>query len=200
MTKIRNSKHIGCGTATAFRSFGLCILDLFRISNFGFWISIGLAVLATGGCGRSTGYTNASFYPDDVQSVYVEMFDNRSFRRGTEFTFSNALAKRIEAQTPYKIVSDRDRADSVISGQLVAVGESILTLERDLGRALEKEVVLTAVVNWKNLKTGRLMINNQNVTAVASYSEFQDQDFTYGSAVAANKLAQSVVQLMENQW
>ncbi|MEN6335298.1 MAG: LptE family protein [Phycisphaerales bacterium] len=159
-----------------------------------------MATLSTGGCGRSTGYTNASFYPDDVKSVYVEMFDNRSFRRGTEFTFSNALAKRIEAQTPYKIVSDRDRADSVISGQLVAVGESILTLERDLGRALEKEVILTAVVNWKDLKTGRLMINNQNVTAVASYSEFQGQDFTYGSAIAANKLAQDVVQLMENQW
>jgi hypothetical protein len=50
-------------------------------------------------------------------------------------------------------------------------------------------VLLTAVVNWKNLKTGRLMLNNQNVTATASFSEFQSQDFTYASAVAANKLA-----------
>jgi len=156
--------------------------------------------LAVAGCAGSSGYSNASLYPDDVESVYLEMFDNRSFRRGAEFTFSNALAKRIEAQTPYKIVSDRDRADSVMSGELVTVGESILTLERDLGRALEKEVVLTAVVNWKNLKTGRLMINNRTVTAAASYSEFQDQDFTYGSAVAANKLAENVVELMENQW
>jgi len=152
------------------------------------------------GCGHSTGYSNASLFPDDVESVYVEMFDNRSFRRGTEFTFSNALAKRIEVETPYKIVSDRDRADSVLSGQLLSVGESILTLERELGRAMEKEVILTAVVNWKSLKTGRLMINNRTVTAVASYSAFQGQDFTYGSAVAANKLAQNVVQLMENQW
>lgn len=128
------------------------------------------------------------------------MFDNRSFRRGTEFTFSNALAKRIEMETPYKIVSNRDHADSVMGGQLVAISESILTLERELGKALEKEVVLTAVVNWKSLKTGRLMINNQAVTAAASYSEFQGQDFTYASAVAANKLAQEVVQLMENPW
>lgn len=162
------------------------------------WLA--MTALLLPGCGRSTGYSNASLFPDDVKSVYVEMFDNRSFRRGAEFTFSNALAKQIESETPYKIVSDRDRADSVISGQLVAVGESILTLERELGRAMEKEVVLTAVVNWKSLKTGRLMINNQTVTAAASYSEFQGQDFTYGSAVAANKLAQSVVQLMENQW
>ncbi len=163
-------------------------------------LTVLLCVLGVGGCGGSTGYSNASLFPDDIENVYVEMFDNRSFRRGQEYTFSNALAKRIEAETPYKIVSDRDRADSVISGQLVTVGESILTLERELGRALEKEVVITAVVNWKSLKTGRLMINNQTVTAAASYSEFQGQDFTYGSTVAANKLAQNVVQLMENPW
>jgi hypothetical protein len=65
---------------------------------------------------------------------------------------------------------------------------------------LEKEVIVAAVVNWKSLKTGRLMINNQTVTGAASYSEFQGQDFTYASTVAANKLAQSVVQLMENPW
>lgn len=206
--KIENSKRPGQGHATAFPSFGFHILSLStfprrrgRISDLVLQISAVSALLLTiGGCSGSTGYSNASLYPDDVESIYLEMFDNRSFRRGTEFTFSNALAKRIEAQTPYKIVSDRDRADSVMSGQLVAVGESILTLERELGRAMEKEVVVTAVVNWKSLKTGRLMINNQTVTAATSYSEFQDQDFTYASAAAANKLAQNVVELMENQW
>jgi hypothetical protein len=153
-----------------------------------------------GGCGSSTGYSNASLFPNDVNSVYVEMFDNRSFRRGIEFTLSDALAKRVEVDTPYKIVSSRDRADSVMSGQIVAAGESILTIERDIGRALEKEVALVAVVNWKNLKDGQLMINSRTVTATASYSDFQGQDFMYASAVAANKLARSIVELMKNQW
>jgi len=153
-----------------------------------------------GGCGASTGYSNASLYPSDVNNVYLEMFDNRSFRRGIEFTLSDALAKRMEVETPYKIVSSRDRADSVMSGQIATAGESILTIERNIGRALEKEVVLTAVVNWKNLKDGQLMINSRTVTATASYSEFQGQDFTYASSVAANKLARSIVELMKNQW
>lgn len=159
-----------------------------------------LSSILLGGCGASTGYSNASLFPNDVNNVYLEMFDNRSFRRGIEFTLSDALAKRIEVDTPYKIVSDRDRADSVIGGQVVTAGESILTIERDIGRALEKEVVLTAVVNWKNMKNGKLMINSRTVTASASYSEFQGQDFTYASAVAANKLAQYIVQLMESPW
>lgn len=219
MPKIQNSSGPGAGRATAFLSYGFHILNLFRISRsvlraslkdslgilrFGiqfFAIPAALYfVLGVGGCTGSTGYSNAGMFPDDMESVYLEMFDNRSFRRGVEYTFSNALAKRIETETPYKIVSSRDRADSVMSGQLVTVGESILTLERELGRALEKEVVLTAVVNWKNLKTGKLMINSRTVTAAASYSEFQDQDFAYGSAVAANKLAENVVELMENEW
>jgi hypothetical protein len=127
-------------------------------------------------------------------------FTLSSFRRGIEYTLTDALAKRIEAETPYKIVSSRNRADSIISGQLVAVGEGILTLEREIGRPLEKEVMLTAVVNWKNLKTGRLMINSETVAAAASYSQFQNQDFTYASAVAANKLARNIVQLMESAW
>jgi len=162
------------------------------------WTAVACSLLA--GCGHTTGYSDASLYPDDINSVYLEMFDNRSFRRGVEYTLTDALAKRIEAETPYKIVSDRDRADSVMGGQLVTIGEGILTIDRQTGRALEKEVVLTAVVNWKNLKTGRLMINNQTLTAATSFSDFQNQDFTYASDVAANKLARNIVQLMEDPW
>jgi hypothetical protein len=128
------------------------------------------------------------------------MFDNRTFRRGVEYTVSDALAKRIESDTPYKIVSDRDRTNSVMGGQLVVITESILTLERETGRALEKEVILTATVNWKNLRSGRMMINNQSVTVAASYSDFLRQDFTYASSLAANKLAEKIVEMMQNNW
>lgn len=152
------------------------------------------------GCAGVGGYSNETLFPDDIRSVQLEMFDNRSFRRGLEFAFSDALAKRIEVETPYKIVSSRDRTDSVISGQIVAIDESILTLEREVARPLEKEVVVTAVVNWKNLNTGRVMINSESVTASASYSELLNQDFTYASNLAVNKLAERVVQLMENKW
>jgi len=128
------------------------------------------------------------------------MFDNRSFRRGVEYELSDALAKRIEAETPYKIISSRDRADTVISGQIVQITESVLTRERQIGRALEKEVHLQAVVSWKNLKTGDLLINNKSVSASANYSEWQNQGFGYASTLAANNLARKIVELMEKEW
>ena len=147
-----------------------------------------------------SGYSNEPMFPQDISSVCLEMFDNQSFRRGVEYELSDALAKRIEADTPYKIISNRDRADTIISGQILSINESMLTIEREIGRALEKEVRLTAVVNWKNLNSGELLIENETVTAEATYSEYQMQSFGYASALAANNLARSIVELMEKEW
>ena len=54
------------------------------------------------GCGRGglSGYSNEWLYPDDVDSVYVDVFDSASFRRGHEYTLTDAICKRIEAETP----------------------------------------------------------------------------------------------------
>lgn len=154
-------------------------------------------LLALAGC---AGYSNTSPYPKDVATVYVEMFDNQSFRRGIEYELTDALAKRIESQTPYKIVSNRDKADTVISGHIAQVKESVLTTERQIGRAMEKNVELRAVVSWKNLRTGELLIDNKTVSASASYSEWQSQSFAYGSTLAANSLAVRIVEMMESKW
>jgi len=158
------------------------------------------SILVFSGCAELGGYSNESLFPQGISSVCLKMFDNQSFRRDLEYELSDALSKRIEAETPYKIVSDEDRADSVISGQIASIGELVLTTERQTGGVLEKQVQVKAVVNWKNLKTGELLIDNQSITAEASYSGYQNQDFGYASALAANKLAQKVVELMEEKW
>ena len=165
-----------------------------------FFSLIAAGCLSFCGCAEMSGYSNESLFPQEVSSVCLEMFDNRSFRRGVEYELSDALAKRIEAETPYKIISNKNRADTLISGQIVQINESVLSAERQTGRALEKEVLLTAVVNWKNLKTGELLIDNKSVSASASYSQWQRQGFDYASTLAANNLARKIVELMEKQW
>ena len=133
--------------------------------HFAFFFSlIAAACLGFCGCGQMRGYSNESLFPEDMGSVYVEMFENQSFWRGAE------------------------------------VSESVLSSERETGRALEKEVELQAVVNWKNLKTGELLIDNRSVSAKASFSEWQNQGFSYASALAANNLARKIVGLMEKEW
>lgn len=159
-----------------------------------------LCTLGLSGCAELNGYSNQSLFPRDIKTVYLEMFDNQTFRRGAEYELSDALSKRIEVETPYKIVSNRDRADTIMSGQIVSIGETALSTERETGLVLEKEVELTALVDWKNLKTGELLIDNFSLSATASYSEYQQQDIKYASNLAANNLARKIVELMEVKW
>jgi hypothetical protein len=158
-------------------------------------------VMFASGCGRSQGgYSNQWLYPQNVESVYVEMFENESFRRGFEYELTDAVAKRIEAETPYKIVSDRDLADSVISGKIVSLDDEVLSMERETGRPLEKQADVAAVFNWKNLKTGQLMVENVGVREAMSYSPWLNQGYAYGSEVAVNRLAERIVEKMQVKW
>ena len=189
--KVKNQTLQGKNRKSALSSFTFCLLPF----TFCLFICLGFC-----GCNGIGGYSNESLFPADVNTVCLEMFDNRTFRRNVEYELSDALAKRIETDTPYKIVSSRDRADTVIGGQIVSITESALSLERELGGVLEKELEIRAVVNWKNLKTGQLLIANRSVSALASYTPLQKQDFAYASSLAANNLARKIVELMEKKW
>ena len=149
--------------------------------------------------GGLKGYSNTWLHPVDVQSVYVEMFDTQDFRRGHEYVLTDAICKRIESETPYKIVSDRDLADTLLSGQL-SIGQGFLTRDRYRGGALELETLVKVSVSWKNLKTGELLVDNEVVSASASYSSQLGQNFDYASRVAVNRAAEKVVELMERGW
>ena len=197
MKKENLSGHVGWGLPHRVKR-----LTSLKVGQAPLYVFLCFCVLCLGlcGCDRMAGYSNESLFPEDVRSVCLEMFDNQTFRRGVEYELSDALAKRIEVDTPYKIVSDSDRADTVISGQIVSISELALSTDRELGTVLEKEVELRAVVNWKNLKTGQLMMDHLKVSASASYSEYQLQDFKYASTLAANNLARKIVELMERKW
>ena len=85
--------------------------------------------------------------------------------------------------------------------QKAMVCNSILILTLSISMStMERQLELRAVVNWKNFKTGQLLIDNQAVSASASYSSFQMQEFRYVSTLAANNLAQKIVELMERKW
>jgi hypothetical protein len=159
-----------------------------------------LLCLGLCGCDVLSGYSDEPLFSEQIKSVYVEMFENKTFWRGMEYELTDALSKRIEADTPYKVVTSRSRADSVISGQILLVSQSIVSIEREIGTALEKELQMQAAVSWKNLKSAELLINNQSVSASATYSDFQDQSFKYASSLAANNLAKRIVERMEKEW
>lgn len=155
------------------------------------------AIVFFAGC---SGYTNQSLYTNEVKSIYVEMFDNATFERDLEYDLTDAIAKRIDAETPYRIVSNKNRADTVLSGRITGISGSALTVDRDTGRALENEALVTVIFSWKNLKTGEYLLEDVSVSATAGYSPFQGQSFDYATKAAANKLGERVVEQMQAKW
>jgi len=154
------------------------------------------ALMLLQGC---TGYSNSFLHRQDISTVYVEMFDTDSFYRGYEYTLTDAICKHIEARSPYKIVSDRDLAESVLSGSM-KIGQAVLSGERETGMPLERETSVAVTITWKNLKTGQLLIDRQTVYGSAGYSTQLGQSFDYAIARSVNEAAQRVVESMEQPW
>lgn len=157
------------------------------------------AAAAISGFAGCQGYNNTWLHRQDVQTVYVEMIETSSFRRGYEFILTDAICKRLEAQSPYKIVSDRTVADTILSGSMT-VGQGVLAGERWTGTPLEYETSVSATITWANLKTGQVLVDRKTVYGAASYSSQTGQTFDYAINVAINKAAQKVVEQMEKPW
>ena len=69
------------------------------------WLISALVLLVgwTGGCGYSTRRP----FPTDINSVHVEMLHSKEFRRELEYRLTEAIIKRIEMDTPYRITPRR---------------------------------------------------------------------------------------------
>jgi hypothetical protein len=146
------------------------------------------------------GYSSESLYPEKVRTVYVEMFDNKTFWRGQEYVLTDAICKRIEAQTPYKVYSDRNRADTILSGYITSLNKGTLVQEPSVGRPLEQQMQMVAVVTWTDRRSGDVFLDKVSVTAAADFSQLQKQGDPYASRLTANRLADGVVDMMRKKW
>src|SRR5213592_3775037 len=95
-----------------------------------------------------------AIYDSNIKTVYVPVFTNRAFQttpyRGMEVDITRAVVKEIGAKTKFKVVSDPDRADTELRGNIVSIGKNILNRnQQNLTR--EAEVVLVVDVLWWDL-------------------------------------------------
>jgi len=148
--------------------------------------------------GKSS-YKWSSLYREDISTVAVPIFANKDFRRGIEFGLSGAVVKQMEAHSPYR-VAPRDRADTILEGEIVSAGLS--TLSRDTRTAIPQEQLYTMTVNfrWKDLRSGRILLERRNFQQTAPfYGTLGEGEFT-GSQSAIEKLALAIVQEMQADW
>src|SRR3954466_14134870 len=110
-----------------------------------------LAAVALPGCeagGHFTilGYTTRPNYDTCIKTVYVPIFQCQMLldetRRQVPFDLTRAVIREIEAKTPYKVISDRERADTELTGNVLSLPKNLL-IRNQLNEVREAETVLT---------------------------------------------------------
>lgn len=164
--------------------------------------------LALSGCNYSqtgdapapnSNYQWRSLYREDVKSVAVPIFTNKAFDRGVEFSLTEAIVKQIEARTPYKVMP-RERADSVLEGEVVSVTRSVVS--NDAQAAIPQEQLYIVRVNfvWKDIRTGRILCERKNFEQTAVYYPTLGEGRYVGQQENAEKLAAGIVQELAADW
>ncbi len=167
-----------------------------RMIRLNYLIAISLlAIFYLSGC-----YSAGSLYRDDVHTVYVEMFESKSFYRQVEFDLTHAVCRQIEMQTPYQLSSDRNRADTILYGIVSNVDEGVLTQQRDLDRPTLKRITVTANVSWKDLRSGEFLVENRKFKFSADYPALAGESIESAIKQITNDMARQIVEIMESSW
>ena len=162
----------------------------------------GVVAAVISGC-RTTdprsGYTSRSLFDENIKSVQVNIFSTKEFRRGLEFELAEALVKRIEADTPYKVLKGAE-ADTVLDGQIKAVRQSVLAdlYASDLPAEKHQQLVVSFV--WKDRRTGRILAEGGDVRVAAEYNPPVGETFFTGEQELMDKMARKIVSMMRQDW
>ncbi|NIA21128.1 MAG: hypothetical protein GWP05_03955 [Anaerolineaceae bacterium] len=143
------------------------------------------------------GYTTEPLHRTSVRTVAVPIFQSDEFRRGLEMEFTKELIRMIELRTPYKVTSE-ERADTVITGKIVDLREGVLT-EDDRDNASVIQTSLYVDYRWKDLRTGRILRSGRPHQAYP-YAPVEGQTLRSSTTFAIRKLAEKIVEDMEEDW
>ena len=167
-------------------------------------LSIGL--LAAAGCTNpdpTRGFTTVSQYRPGIRSVAVPIWKRgtHEYRRDIEMRITESLVKHIEGSTPYKVV-DEARADTLLTGTLQRVYQRVLSYDPRFGTAREVQVQFVCDFTWKDLRTGRILIEQKNFRVTSTFippAPYRE-DFYLGSEDVVNLLSERVVEKFAQPW
>jgi hypothetical protein len=140
-----------------------------------------------------------TLYRDDVQTIAVPIFTNRSFERNVEFDLSKAIVNFIESNTPYKVVP-KERADTILEGEITKV--QIDTVSNSNISGIPQEQLLTMRVNftWKDLRTGRILTQRRHFKQAGTYYPTLGEGRFVGNQLQVERLAIGIVQELQADW
>ena len=162
--------------------------------GFNLFVAV-LMLLGAGGCSYST----TRPFTTDIQTIHVEIFHSKEFRRELEFRLTEAIVKRIELDTPYKL-APRSTADALLTGEILKITNR--SFGDDFSLDLPREIGSTVAVRFrlKDVRSGEILVERPRFVYQTSYIPPVGETFTQGMTRALDGLAEQIVEAMESQW
>jgi hypothetical protein len=168
----------GLGNRISFRQFSCVLIFLALIS----------------GCG----YTTKSLISRNINSVYIPIFGNDTFRSGLEFDLTTALKEEILSKTKLRIAK-KNGADTILTGKIIRVDEGVITSNaRD--NIIENRVTITVNIALADRRTGRELMLTDSLSNTAEYIVTRGENINTATQECLAGLAEMIVYQLEEKW
>lgn len=158
------------------------------------------ALLGLAGCASDPhkGYVFGSTYDAGVRTVAVPVFDNTTFTPGLEQTLTEAIVKRIQSSTPWRIAG-RGSADTVLTGVIDDARLNLLTSTPGTGFMQEQTLTLRVAFTWIDNRTGEVRVQRERFSVASSFTPARGaagepgERIEIGQRAAIDELARAIV-------
>ncbi len=179
MTKAKQQIiHTSHSKRISFRQFA-CIITL-------------LALIS--GCG----YTTKSLISRKINSIYIPIFENDTFRRGLEFDLTSAVKDEIMSKTKLRILQ-KDSADTILTGRIMKVTEGMLSSNVE-DNIVESRVTISVHIKLVDRITGRTLIEEKDLKQSAEFVVKRGENIKTASRESLDLLAKVIVNHLEEKW
>ena len=151
-------------------------------------------------CGLTgCGYSSGELFRTDVETVHVEIFESREFRRDLEFILTEAVKKRIATDTPYRL-APKEKADTILRGEVLEERQAAFAPDFRSRQPRDKQMTMVVRVQWKDVGTGRLLVDRPLLLQAVDYLPPAGETEKHAEQKAIDRLAARIVAQMYNEW
>lgn len=143
-------------------------------------------------------YSSRSILVQNVKSIYIPIFDNKTFRRGLEFGLTKAIKNEIMFKTRLRI-SEKEDADSLLEGAIVDFAEETMIVDAN-DNIVESRIYIAVNFTWKDLRTGRILAEQSEVVAPTEFIVVRGETIETARNESYVDLAERIVDLMNEKW
>jgi hypothetical protein len=167
------------------------------------FLAFAFVLLTVAACGYQLSGMS-TFLPQDIRTIYVEPFMNRSRDVGIEKEITTALRGEFYRRGQLRIVDQAEQADAIVSGVVRAFDSSVVSVNRK-DEVLQYESIMTLDVTlrrrepneiiWRGQGTRLRELHSGSRAAVVTTSS----EFRTGTLNAADVRQMTDIQLTETE-